>query len=116
MINTSIKSGPKYDVYLAWVREQCGEDDYEVALPDCDPLMEITDYKSFLFDKFNIKWSPVEALARAHAEQIEGELSALLELEGEPRAPVKAGTIRPSDSSDPIKFGSGIPNETEEHK
>ena len=91
--NTSIKSGPKYDAYLAWVREECGEDDYEVAMPDCDPIMEIKDYKSFLFNKFNIKWSPVEALARAQAEQIEKELSDLLELEGEPPAPVKAGTI-----------------------
>ena len=64
-VNAAIKTAPHYKEYLACVRDACGEDDYEVALPGCDPVMEIVDFQSHVLKGFGVDWQPAEVLSRA---------------------------------------------------
>ena len=80
-LNAAIKTAPHYKEYLAYVRGECGEDDYEVALPGCDPVMEIMDFQSYVLQGFGVDWQPAEVLSRAigQTRQTQEEKAGLAE-------------------------------------
>ena len=71
LLNAAIKTAPHYKEYLAYVRDACGEDDYEVALPGCDPVMEIIDFQSYVLKGFGVDWQPAEVLSRAIGQTVQ---------------------------------------------
>ena len=52
-----------------------------MKLPDCDPVMEIMDFQSYVLRGFGVDWQPAEVLSRAigQTRQTQEEKAGLAE-------------------------------------